>query len=382
MKCRRIASFGCLAVCASLLGACGSKSDVDADLEAVPEQAAFALSVTDDAASEGSGAAADAIDPASEVGSSMDALSAALSENVAPELANARAPVRSLNQALHRFMEPIVALVRDREPTTSAGRVRVWGPIVRGATEFRFALRHGTLRHYGWLLEARAAGTDDAFTRVAAGGISVGFAARRGTGTLGIDLDALGSVDPTVVARGALVARFAHGAAGSIVGYRLRDFVGETGTQPITALVHGVHIRGGGNRLRLAYQGNLPESGTEASEFVLARVRYQRAVGGRADLLVTGGDVPPGKVWLVSECWNAALAAGFRSVRDCPGDGLGGERCQLLASSGDASSCVGSFDEPEFAPSDPEAAMHDSQSPEGDVMPPDSMPDGTPPTGV
>ena len=370
-----------LALCAPLVFACGSKSDADAELEGVPEQAAFALSVTDDAASEGSATDDDSIDPTTaEVASSLDAVTQAVAGNVAPELANCREAVHALNQALRHFMQPIVALVRNNEPSDTQGRVKMWGPVTRGPTEYRFFLRHGTLRHYGWVLEGRFAGSNDAFTTVAAGSITVGFAPRRGKGTLGVDLDALASVDPTVTAHGALLARFAHGAAGSIVGYRLRDFVGENGGHAVNALVQGVHLKGGINRVRLAYRGNLPETASSAPELVLARARHQRGEGGRADVLVTGGDIASGHVWAVSECWNAELASGFRRVLDCPGDGIGGERCEVVSSVGDASACRALFAAAEFPPSDADTPMDDDESPEGQVTPPDAMPDGMPPT--
>lgn len=379
MHMRSLYRLSQVALLASVVAACSSQSDSEAELEGVPEQAALALSVTDDATTEGSATADDAVDPSADVTSSLEAVTQAVEANVAPELANARGAVRALNQSLRHFMEPIVALVRDSEPTSRVGRVKVWGPVTRGATEFRFTLRHGTLRHYGWLLEARAEGSDAAFTAVAAGGITVGFAPRRGRGSVGVDLDALASVDPTVVAHGALLARFAHGAAGSIVGYRLRGFAPEADATPIDALVQGVHLKGGINRLRLAYYGNLPETATSAPEFVLARVRHQRGEGGRADALVSGGDVPNGHVWVVNECWSSALAAGFRRVLDCPGDGIGGERCEVVATVGDASACRPLFSQAELPPADAEAPMSDSESPEGDVTPPDAMPDGAPP---
>ncbi len=380
----KIHRFTCaLAVLAGVSSSgCGSKPDASDDLDGAPEQAAFALSVSDDAASEGSATASDAIDPATaEVTSALDAVQQAIDANVAPELANAREAVRDLNQALRHFMEPIVALVRDTEPSAVVGAVKTWGPVTRGATEFQFILRHGGQHHFGWVLEARPAGSSEAYLKVAAGGITVGYAKRRGVGTLGLDLDALASVDPTIVARGALLARFAHGKAGSIVGYRLRDFTADPQLHaPVSALVQGVHIAGGYNRLRLAYRGNIAETATAAPELVLSRARFKRGVGGRADLLVSGGDVPDGRIWIVSECWNADLGAGFRVVRDCPGDGIGGERCSIVATSGDASACAELVAAPEFAPSDPEAAMSDPSSPEGDVTPPETMPDGTPPS--
>jgi hypothetical protein len=70
-------------------------------------------------------------------------------------------------------MQPIVALVRNTEPTT-VGRVRTWGPVARGATEFQFVMRRGLVRHFGWVLEARPAGTTQDYTVVLAGGITVG----------------------------------------------------------------------------------------------------------------------------------------------------------------------------------------------------------------
>ncbi|MFZ5895067.1 MAG: hypothetical protein ACOY0T_28665 [Myxococcota bacterium] len=380
MNIRRFHTYP-LVLCTLLLGACGSQSNTNSDSDAVPEHAAFQLSLTDDVDSEATASDADAIDPAAaEVTSALDAVSQAVNADVAAELVNCRGAVRDLNQALRSFMEPIVALVRDNEPTSTFGRVKVWGPLTRGHTEFRFTLRHGTLRHYGWLLEARVAGSDDAFTTVAAGGITLGFAPRRGRGSIGIDLDALGSVDPTLVARGALFARFAHGAAGDIVGYRLRDFTARALATPVNALVQGVHLKGGSNRVRLAFYGNLPETATAAPELVLARVRHQRGEGGRADLRLSGGDIPASNVWVVSECWSAGLASTFRIVRDCPGDGVGGQRCEVVASTGDPSACSARFSQAELAPGDAEAPMPDAESPEGDVTPPDTMPSGEPPT--
>jgi hypothetical protein len=300
--------------------------------------------------------------------------------DVAPELARSRAAVKDLNDALRHFMQPIVALVRDTPPTSTDGDVRTWGPVTRGATEFEFVLRHGSARHYGWVLRARPAGSTDDFTPVAAGGITVGYAPRRGHGTIGLDLDALGAVDPTVTARGKLFAGFDHVAGGSVIGYRLKNFTPDPASEePIDALAERVHLAQGVNRARLAYYGNLPETATDAKELLLARVRHERGVGGRADMLVTGGDVADGHVIVVSECWDKALESGFRVVRDCPGDGIGGDRCQIVATRGDESACT-AFATAELPPADANAAMPDPESVAGDVTPPDSMPDGAPPS--
>jgi hypothetical protein len=53
----------------------------------------------------------------------------------------------------------------------------------------------------------------------------------------------------------------------------------------------------------------------------------------------------------------------------------------IVSSAGDPAACAVDLRQPELPPADPMAPMPDPESPEGDVTPPDSMPDGTPPSG-
>jgi len=371
-------------VTAVVLPACGSKSGQSGDdyLAATPEQSALELSVTDDAASEGLATDSDAIDAASETTQALGETSSALSADVSPALADARDAVKDLNQALRNFMQPVVALVRDTEPTATDGNTKTWGPVTRGATEFRFIMRRGVIRtRFGWVLQARAAGSSGEFATVAAGGIAVGYAARRGIGTVGIDLDALGAVDPTVVARGDILAGFAHGPNGSTLGYRLHQFTPNPAQKAaVDAVLQRVHLKEGFNRVRLAYYGNVPGTPTDAQELVLARVRHERGVGGRADALITGGDIANGKVWVSSECWDSTLKLAYHVTRECPGDGIGGDKCTVVSTTGDSAACAVDLAAPELPPADATADMPDAQSPEGDVTPPTAMPDGAPPS--
>jgi len=142
-----------------------------------------------------------------------------------------------------------------------------------------------------------------------------------------------------------------------------------------------VHLKAGFNRLRLAYYGNVAGTASDLPELVLARARNLRGIGGRADLLATGGDIQGGKVWVVSECWDAALKSAYRIVRECPTDGIAGAACTAVSTVGNASACAPDVAEAELPPSDPNADMPDAESPEGDVSAPTSMPDGTPPLG-
>ena len=371
-------------VCAAALPACGADKSNESDdyLTGAPEVSALQLGITDDASAEGLATVDDSVDPTEQVADSVDEATSALNMQVDPELVGCQGAVSDLNQSLRSFLQPIVALVRNTQGTSSDVNVKVWGPVTRGATDFRFVMRRGALRHFAWILEARPTATTAAFTTVAAGGITVGYAARRGLGSVGVDLDTLGTLDPTVAAQGSLLVGFAHGPSGSTLAYRLRDFTPDPLRKTaVDAIVQGVHLKLGFNRLRLAYYGNVAGSAGSAEEFVLARVRQLDGTGGRADSLATGGDIANGKVWVVSECWDANLQSVFRIVRECPTDGIDGTSCQAVSTTGDAAACAAEVADAELPPSDPNAAMTDPESPVGDVTPPASMPDGTPPSG-
>ena len=371
-----------LGIVVGVLPACGASSEASGDeyLAGAPEVSALELSVTGDPSTEATATDADAIEATGEVAQAMEETGGTLPAEIAPALSQCREAVRDLNQALRDFMQPIVALVRSTAPTLVGG-ARIWGPVTRGATDYRFVMRRGAPRHFGWLLEARPAGTSDAYLTVAAGGITVGIAARRGIGTVGLDLDRLGTLDPTLLARGSIWASFAHAQLGSTLAYRLGKFSADPArSAPIDAVVSGVHLKAGANRLRLAYLGNVAETASDAPELVLARLRQLRGVGGRADLRVTGGDVADGRVWVVSECWGPAQKSGYRIVRDCPADGVGGAKCRVVSTVGDRSACPGTLLDAEVPPADPLSAMSDSESPAGDLTPPAAMPDGQPPT--
>ncbi len=361
-----------LALAAGCGGGDGGGSAEGEYFEAVPELGAVELSITGDAESEALATEGDRVgEAASEAAASVEM---ALGEG-APSLRGARRSVRELNQALRSFLQPIAALART-EPDERTGNLATWGPVVRGQTEYRFVMRKGLLRRYGWLLEARPEGSEAGFLRVASGRIRLGSVVRRGWGTVGVDLDALGSVDPTVAARGQVLSSFAHRPSGAAVSHGLRDFAPAGDTTPLDALFQGVHLVGGRNRVRVAVRTNLPETDTEAEELVLARVRHHRGDGGRADLIATGGDVAEGRAWAVSECWSGGLASTYRRVLDCPGDGPGGEGCELVSESGDRSACLGALAEAEWPPVDPEERMQDGESPEPDLLPPTGMPSG------
>ncbi|HEY5960834.1 MAG TPA: hypothetical protein VIV60_29970, partial [Polyangiaceae bacterium] len=293
----------------------------------------------------------------------------------AVDLSQVRDAVKQLNESMRDFLGPVVAMLRNNEPTTKLGKLRIWGPVTRGATEYRFLLRHGDVHRWGWRLDARVAETNTSWSYVAAGEIRVGERLRRGAGVMGFDLDALHAVDPTIVAKGQVLVGFKHGLLGSSVGYALRNFTRDpTAHAPVDALLRAVHLKDGFNRVRLAYHGNVAGTATDAQELVLARVRHQAQVGGRSDLVAVGGDVPTSDAWVISQCWNKELQAGYRVIRSCPLDGILGERCTVVQASGNADNCPSLLREPELPPADPSAPMLDAEDPNAEAAPPDSMP--------
>jgi hypothetical protein len=370
------------ALCAlGAAGCSGAKSEEVADdgfLNGVPEQAALQMSLTDDATAEGL-ASDDAQVAAAYVSDELGSMSERLDAPATFGIDRPRQAVKDLNEALRDFLQPIAALVRAQAPSDVQGNVATWGPVTRGATEYRLYVREGLLQRFGWLLQARPDGSTSDFGNVAAGAIRVGTVARRGHGVVGVDLDALSSADPSVTAGGKILAAFAHEPGATVLAYALRGFTPHSADQTaLDALFQGLHLASGYNRVRLAFRTNLPESATAAEELVLGRVREHVGEGGRADLLATGGDIADGRVWVVSECWDHALASTYRRVLDCPGDGIAGDRCTEKSETGDVAACLSDLAAAEYPPSDANASMSDAQSPDPDLAPPSVMPSGDP----
>ena len=355
------------------VAACSSTTTSD-PLEGAPEVAAVQMPLTNNSAADGTATDADAIDPATLAADELDQTSVPATTD-ATELGQLRGEVKRLNDSIRDFLTPVVAMIRDVDPSYQVGDLKMWGPVTRGATQYRFFLRHVTGHQWGWRLDARVAGSAETYSHVAAGEIKVGAKVRRGTGVMGFDLDALAAVDPTVTAQGQILAGFRHGELGTSIGYAVRHFTRDPATDaPVDALLRAVHLKDGFNRLRMAYHGNVEGTATDAEELVLARVRHQRGIGGRSDMIVLEGDVPAGQAWVISHCWNKELKSGFREVRTCPLDGIGGASCAVTASTGDRGNCPVLLQTADLPPTDPRAPMSDDSDPNSDVTAPTDIP--------
>ena len=364
-----------------LLIACGSTATTNSGEESyaagAPELAAVQMKITDDQNTEGLATVDDAVDPTDIVSDDIAATTGDAGPVGTADLNGAREAVHDLNQGLRDALLPIAALVRDAKLKTVLGDLREWGPVTRGATEFRLFMRHPAPRDFRWRLDARLVGSGTAFSRIAAGKIVVGLAARRGAGVLGFDLDALRAVDPTVQAEGLILGGFGHGARGTTLAFGLKNFSRDPAIEPgVDALLQEVHLKDANyNRVRLAYRGNVEGTATDAEELVFARVRNLVGVGGRSDMIVTSGDVPADHAWVVHQCWDAGLSQTYRIVRDCTTSDLDGVSCTVVSKTGDESACDVNLRTSELPPLDPNQAMTDAQDPNGGVATPDSMPD-------
>lgn len=364
-------------VLVSGLGGCGARGEAErdeenADFDGVPELSAVQMGLTEDPELEGTATEDDAIDPTA-VADDIDLLD--VPEDAAEDMVAGQHAIRQLNQGLRTFLAPIVKLVRTTAPDRQVGALKVWGPIAKDGVEYRLLVRNASNNRYAWRLDARAEEAGGAYERIALGVLVRGEEARRGKGALGVDLDALGELNSNVRARGKVLVGFRHGAAGTTVGYGLRDFTADPESKGgVDALLRGVHLKTGANRLRLAFRGDVEGSASAAEELVLARLRHLRGVGGRSDVVALGGDVPEGQLWVRSQCWTKGLAKVFSEVQLCPLEiPVDLSVCQVLETDGDVTACDKSLRDAELPPSDPEAPMEDAKDPNGDVEVPTDL---------
>lgn len=340
-----------------VLAACGRQDD-DQFAEATPDLAGLTLELT---------GAAEEKALVSEEGVQRQGLHAE-----APQLLKeTRQAIGWLNAHVRKVVEPIAELVAAGGAKIAPGDSRVYGPKDRGNATFRLTVKRLSAERFAYKLEAKPLGSgDEAYKLVAGGTLAKGQLPHRGRGTFGVDVDALKSVDSSVKGAGKLFCGFAHVGDTKTLLYMLKGFSPDTSTiEPVTAAFVGHRLMPSrATRIRLAALTNLENSPTAAKELVRARVRYLPGVGGRADALATGGDVPQGKVYFASACWDAQEHEGFAVLRLCTRGDL--TSCQVLATRGQRENCKPGL-ESEAAPPENEldGALEEGAPAEGVVAP-------------
>jgi hypothetical protein len=264
----------------------------------------------------------------------------------APEyLEGARMQVKALNTALKELVTRVVELSNGAVPESMPGDVLVYGPKDGANATWRLQVKKTGAQRFAWKLEARPLGsTDDAAYRlVGAGRMARGEAAHRGRGTLGLNLDNYKAVVPGNTGQGKLLASFAHPAAGGkALAYRLAAFTPNPANhEPVSGAFVGHKLVGGLTRIRVISSKNLPNvpNATEARETYISRVRFKPGVGGRADVVVFGGDVPQSQFYFGVSCWDAQEAEKFKLLRLCTKQQNAAPTCTVVQESGARAAC-------------------------------------------
>ncbi len=238
-----------------------------------------------------------------------------------------REAIHSLNEGLRMAFGPVEALVVMDGKDLVKGESKQFGPFVQDGVQYLLTvkkLRGASDNHFFWVLQAKAA-TADAnapFVAFAAGTNNhlASDAPRRGRGTIGVDLDAYATVKAGFPGVGKLFAAFSHSGGGKTLVYALAGFSSDT-TQfsPVSAIFEGHKINATGvTSVRVLDYGDIIQTPDAplVNEFLLARARYNPGVGGRAEVVVFGGDAA-NTVYYGKECWDVAESLAFRAVFAC-----------------------------------------------------------------
>jgi hypothetical protein len=269
------------------------------------------------------------------------------------------------------------------------GTSKSYGPLEQGGVTYLLTVKRFGPNRYAWKLEGKTttAPLNVALTTLAAGTLfhAATDEVHRGRGQIGIDLDAFATVSPGFLGQGKLYGAYSNydvtdapGAAGDVktLVYVLHDFSIDTSAHPpISAAFVGHKTRAGVRRARVLYYGDLPEfvGNPDHAELLLGRARFNPGVGGRADALVTGGDVPAGTFVYGAECWDVSENLGWRKVWDCTS--LDPTTCTVASEQGNIQACdVDLRDDMPEAPTEGTSTSLDPGAPDPSLSPIIGMP--------
>lgn len=244
---------------------------------------------------------------------------------------HARAFANGFN-ALTFMLLDIVDAVVQQPPTTRRAGKRIWGPFflddqgstarfemqrVDGGDTFRYCLhfapgRVGFAGDDGVDCDVDAGG--EGFVRVLSGeftaGVDAAHRAKSGAGTMTLHVQNLPDRG------GAFLNLFDH------LTFTYDNAEGVSilvEAQPIDLAAEPLHYTfeqtgDGAGAMTLELDGNIDESETPAPEHLQVYAKWNADRAGRAEAVVTGGDVPAGTSYEVVECWDAELAKVYAAV--------------------------------------------------------------------
>jgi hypothetical protein len=327
-----------LAAATVLVAACGSSTTPDQLQASVPDYEGLSLEATG-AASEDSALTDSAPRPA-------------LTSDGLEFLPAIQTAIHDLNQGVKQFFQPIGELIATQGTDITVGTSKTYGPLDRDGVTYLLTVKHFAPNRFAWKLEGKPSGAAASvpFTKLAVGTVfhAETDRAHRGRGQIGIDLDAFKTVKPDFAGQGKLYGAYSHydsdpsspaGDSKTLV-YLLSNFtLDATVNAPVSAAFAGHKTPSGIRGVRVLFYGDLPAFvGTpDHAEFLLGRARFKPGVGGRADALVTAGDVPAGTFIYGAECWDRAEMLAWKKVWSCTS--LDPSSCTPVSQSGDVMAC-------------------------------------------
>ena len=211
----------------------------------------------------------------------------------------------------------------------------IWGPWSEGAldpVQTQLRVNHDLETDaYAWGFERwpKEQTVDDAVS-VVFGEVDPGATRDASSGRFEVDFDSINEMDPTEEATGTFTVDYDIDLDGVAATATFEDF----GPDDIDADYAYEQIHDGEGSMDLVVEADLdPSSGAGMSETLAIHSRWLADGSGRADVVVSGGDLGE-QVGYASECWNSSFEAVYY-VEDHTG-----------YEEGDASLCA--FDSPEY----------------------------------
>jgi hypothetical protein len=299
-----------------------------------------------------------------------------------------RQGIHDLNVGVQQFFAPIAQLIATQGTDIVVGTSKSYGPVDEGGVTYLLTVKRFATNRYAWELQGKTTGSASTvpFTTLAVGSLfhAENDEIHRGRGQIGFDLDAFATVSPGFMGAGKLYVAYSNydvsvpnGLAGDAktLVYVLDKFSIDTSAHPIVSAAFVGHKTLTGVRAaRVLYYGEIPQLGgnTDLNELLLGQVRFNPGVGGRADALVAGGNVPAGSLIYGAECWDVSENLGWRKVWDCTTDPL---VCTPTSEQGNVMACaVGLQDDTYEAPSDAGSTTLEPGAPDPTVVPINSIP--------
>ncbi|MBI4816193.1 MAG: hypothetical protein HY791_08045 [Deltaproteobacteria bacterium] len=249
------------------------------------------------------------------------------------------------SRQVNGFAGHVVRAIQDvasHTPTQNDGHVAVWGPFSANGepVEYKLTVAEEGDR-FDWVAEIKHKSADQ-FSAMAAGSFVPGLP-EEGMGWFAVDFEVIREANPAEGHRGQIAYSFERTSEGLAVRAFAREE--QNGQNLEAGYAYGRGPDGSGF-VMFSVPENFKESGdlgmedTGAKERMLIHTRWTTIGAGRADVLVSEGDLG-GHAVVGTQCWNDRYASTFEAMSF---DG------SLQAADGDPSGCA----EPEASVPDPE----------------------------